>query len=155
MKLLCLACAVALASGAALYQVDYVASSDRVSYSNGDNVELKLLRNTSGTVTESEWENLGQAFVRGVSKTQWVSVDDVTGVPTAIQVRAQDWNGLNFISVSMGGSSDEVVQFKTDFFDDESPSRAPHVEIEIEGTWRITVSWMDNKGHKIGIDFST
>lgn len=126
MKLLCLACAVALASGAALYQVDYVASSDRVSYSNGDNVELKLLRNTSGTVTESEWENLGQAFVRGVSKTQWVSVDDVTGVPTAIQVRAQDWNGLNFISVSMGGSSDEVVQFKTDFFDDESPSRAPH-----------------------------
>ena len=99
---------------AGTYKVEFTASSAKDTSSS---VSVSLGSNMGTT----PFVPLGQAFTQGVTKSEFLQLNEINNLPSSLKLKASDWNGLNFVTVSNGGPN--VAQFKTDYFES---SGAPH-----------------------------
>ena len=99
---------------AGTYKVEFTASSAKDTSSA---VSVSLGSNMGTT----PFVPLGRAFTQGVTKSEFLQLNEINNLPSSLKLKARDWNGLNFVTVSNGGPN--VAQFKTDYFES---SGAPH-----------------------------
>jgi hypothetical protein len=110
-----IAASAAVAAADGMYQVEYTPSVPKLDSATDVSITLGTVSGTSSPVV------LGQAFQRGTTETQYLSIPDVEGITNHVQVNSEDWGGINFITVVSPNA--QVSQFKTDYF---TANGAPH-----------------------------